>query len=106
MIKENGSLIICLISFICFYLSSIFGVDYLNIAFIPVFIYLHKKNNYMNHEQKFTMTFKKYSFSISVILLVIFFILRLVIRTDKIYYAIFSSLIVAISIYRGTLQEK
>lgn len=43
MYKKNSSLILFLLSFICFYLSTVFELDYLNIAFIPMFIFYIKK---------------------------------------------------------------
>lgn len=39
MYKKNSTLILFLLSFICFYLSTVFELDYLNIAFIPMFIF-------------------------------------------------------------------
>lgn len=106
MYKKNSTLILFLLSFICFYLSIIFELDYLNIAFIPIFILLHKKNSYVNNEQKFIKTFDKYNSSVILVSLIIFFVLILVIKTDRVYYGIFSSLILAISILKGTLQKK
>lgn len=45
MDKKYNSILILVISFMCFYLSTIFGVEYLNIAFIPIFIYIQNKNS-------------------------------------------------------------
>lgn len=106
MYKKNRTLILFLLSFICFYLSIIFERDYLNIAFIPMFIFLHKKNGYVNNEQKFIKIFNKYNSSVILVVLIIFFILRLVIKTTSAYYGVFSSLILAISILKGTLKQK
>lgn len=105
MERKYNSILIFVISFICFYLSTIFSVEYLNIAFIPIFIYIQNKNSKKNNHGILLEKFKKSSLLIAILLLIIFFILRLVFNVDKIYYSIFSSLILSIAILRGSISE-
>lgn len=104
MLKKNSSIIITLISFICFYLAIIFDLEYLNIAFIPIFIYIQKQNSKKNYDSKIVEKFRKNSILIAIIFLIIFFTLRLVLNVDRIYYSIFSSLVLSISIFRGSIK--
>lgn len=105
MDKKYNAILILVISFMCFYLSTIFEVEYLNIAFIPIFIYIQNKNSKKNNHGILLEKIKKSSLLIA-ILLAIFFMLRLGFETDKIYYSIFSSLILSIAILRGSISEK
>lgn len=106
MNKKYNSILIFVISFVCFYLATIFSVEYLNIAFIPLFIFIQNKNSKKAYHETFIEKFRESSLLIAIILLIIFFILRLGFKVDKVYYSVFSSLILSIAILRGSISEK
>lgn len=106
MLKKNYLLIVLIISFLCFYLPQIYGLEYLHIIFIPLFFFIHRylcRNKYSNESIKI---FKKYNILVGFLCIIIYLALSYFTEVEKIYYDIFISLALAIAVLTGSLQNE
>lgn len=106
MLKRYYSLITFILSFICLYLANLYDVFVLNAIFILIFIFAQRYIGEQKYEMDFIKQYEKFYLPIALFCLVVFLLLKLVFKADKIYTDLFFSLVLSLSILKGSMVEK